>query len=728
MYRYKVWDRLKLGLLILLLLSGLILPARNVFANSTNLIANPSVETAFNSLPTSWTPNSWGSSSANLSYANNGHTGNFSLMASLSNRTNGDAKWIPDAANVVASQSYTYRDYYISNVATEIDAQYTDTSGNVSYAYLGAVNASSSWNSVSETFVTPANVAKVSVLHILAANGTLQTDDFSLTANLPVTPPPNTDGNLIPNPSFETADGANPADWYNGGWGNNTTAYSYVANDGYTGTHSAKVQTTSYTNGDAKWYFKPVAIQPNTAYNYSDYFKSTITSLLVAQYDDGNGNLTYQTLSTVSASLNWRQASTTFITPATAKFVTILHLINGVGTLQIDDASLMPTPPPPADANIIPNPSVEVADPTNSLQPQNWHSSSWGVNTVKFAYLTSGYNGNRSIKTNITSYTNGSAYWYFDNQPVTGGAAYDFTDYYESNVTSEVDAAINMNDGSVQYMYIGDTSRSPYSWTKFRTQFTVPKGAVSLSLFHCIFSVGWLTTDNFSLKAFSYQGFNRPIVSITDDDSYLSYYNNGLPILKKYGLTATDYIITGSLNNDPAYMTSGMVKNLYAAGHEIGSHSVTHPDLTTLSATKMDAELKNSQTFLQNLLGVPITDFAAPYGAYNQQVVTDAQKYYQSYRSVEAGYNSKNNFDAYHLMVQNVVSTTTTAEIQAWLDEAKATNTWLILVYHQVDPSSAAGEYNTYPSDFDTQMSAIKASNITVETIAKALKETEAQL
>lgn len=722
-------------ILALILLVGSGLPIVTGYADGSNLLANPSVETAAGSGPANWTANSWGSNTATLTYQNGGHTGSKSLYAALSGLTSGDAKWIPDAVGISANQSYTYTDYYQSSVATELDAQYTDAQGNVSYVYLTGLPASASWTPASVTFTTPATAAKVSILHIIAANGWLQTDDFSLAPVVSVTPPPNTDGNLVSNPSFETASGGNPVNWQTGNWGSNSSAFSYLSGDGHTGTHSVKIQTTSYSSGDAKWFFNPVAIQPGASYSYSDYYKSTLPTTVVAQYDNGSGGYTYQTLASPAASAGWQQTTATLTAPATAKTVTIFHLIAGVGSLQIDDVALLPgspapppPPPPPTGGNLVPNPSVETADPANAKQPLNWHSGAWGTNKVSFAYLTTGHSGTRSVKTQISSYASGSAYWYFDNQPVQGGQMYDFTDYYESNVISEIDAGITMSDGSVQYVYLGDPSPSSKSWTKFETQFAMPAGAVSMTIFHNIYSVGWLTIDDYSLTPFSYQGFTRPIVSVTVDDGYASFYNNGLPILKKYGLVSTDYIITSVIDNDPAYMTSSMVKGLYASGQEIGSHTVTHPDLTTLSATKMDAELKNSQVFLQNLLGVPVTDFASPYGSYNQQVITDADKYYKSHRGVQAGYNAKNNLDANNLMVQNLLSTTTLAQVQAWLAEAKATNTWLILVYHQVDPSTASGDYNTYPADFDAQMAAIKASGMAVETVSQALQEVQSQL
>ncbi len=809
----------------LLVLCWAVLPALNLTASATtvNLMANPSAETANGASPANWTADSWGTSNTTLSYASTGNTGVRSLLITTSGRSSGDSKWIPDAVNVTANQSYTYADYYQTDVTTELDAQYTNAGGAVSYAYLATVPASATWAPITTTFTIPSTATKVSVMHILAANGSLQTDDFSLTTTTPVTPPGNTDGNLVSNPSFETANGNIPANWQNGGWGTNTSIFTYVNNDGHTGIRSAKVQTTAYTSGDAKWYFAPIAVQASTAYTLSDYYKSTISSSLVAQYTDAAGVVTYQTLSVPTSSSTWQMATVNFTTPATAKTMVIFHLITGVGTLQIDDVSVIPTTVTPptspsisltspaantvvsgtvsvnatassaagvnnvqfkldginlgspvtaspyqtswntistpngthsltaivtandsqsavsttvnvtvnnqsATGNQISNPSLEIVDPANAKQPLNWNSSTWGTNKTTFSYLATGHSGTHSVKTQISSYSSGSSYWGFAARPVTPGQLYDFTDYYKSNVVNEIDATFTMSDGSVQYQYLGDPSPSPNSWTKFETQFTAPTGAVSVTMAHNIYSVGWLTTDDYSLTTFSYQGFNRPIISITSDDAYASYYKYGLPLEQKYGLTATDYILTGYINNTTGYMTSAMVKALYAAGHEIGSHSVSHLDLTTVTATKMDAELKNSQTFLQTLLGVPIKDYAAPYGAYNQQVVNNSKLYYQTYRGVQSGYNAKNNFDANNIMVQNLVVTTTLAEVKSWIAQAQATNTWLVLVYHQIDPSAAAGEYNTYPSDFDAQLAAIKASGVAVETVAQAVAEIQPQL
>src|SRR5947209_2087035 len=98
-----------------------------VAAQTTNLIANPAVTSSTNGQPTNWSQSSWGSSTTTFSYLTaSGHTDTTSLQVTSSNRTSGDAKWSPDPASVTAGASYTYSDWYISPVTTELDAQYTD--------------------------------------------------------------------------------------------------------------------------------------------------------------------------------------------------------------------------------------------------------------------------------------------------------------------------------------------------------------------------------------------------------------------------------------------------------------------------------------------------------------------------------------------------------------------------------------------------------------------------
>jgi peptidoglycan/xylan/chitin deacetylase (PgdA/CDA1 family) len=63
-------------------------------------------------------------------------------------------------------------------------------------------------------------------------------------------------------------------------------------------------------------------------------------------------------------------------------------------------------------------------------------------------------------------------------------------------------------------------------------------------------------------------------------------------------------------------------------GHEIGSHTCTHPNLTFLPQDELERELKESKDSLENLLDKEITSFAYPFTAYNEAVKKTVHKYY----------------------------------------------------------------------------------------------------
>src|SRR4029078_9345771 len=69
-----------------------------------------------------------------------------------------------------------------------------------------------------------------------------------------------------------------------------------------------------------------------------------------------------------------------------------------------------------APQNLVPNPSVETADPANANKPQDWITDKWGTNTSAFSVLSTGRTGNKSLKVETTSYTSGDAKWYYTPQ------------------------------------------------------------------------------------------------------------------------------------------------------------------------------------------------------------------------------------------------------------------------------------------------------------------------
>ena len=106
----------------------------------------------------------------------------------------------------------------------------------------------------------------------------------------------------------------------------------------------------------------------------------------------------------------------------------------------------------------------------------------------------------------------------------------------------------------------------------------------------------------------------RPII-LTFDDGSQSVYSTALPIMQKYDFTGTVYLVNNYLGISN-YLNIEEVRALYAAGWEVGSHSITHTDLT-IPSIDQEKEIVESRFRLQRQLDVPVRTFAYPYGAYN---------------------------------------------------------------------------------------------------------------
>lgn len=108
-------------------------------------------------------------------------------------------------------------------------------------------------------------------------------------------------------------------------------------------------------------------------------------------------------------------------------------------------------------------------------------------------------------------------------------------------------------------------------------------------------------------------------VALTFDDGYFDAYSEVLPVLQHYGFTATFYIV-GDFVGQPGYMGWEQLATLRDAGMEIGAHSISHPDLTTLDAQSAAWQISESKARLERELGVVVTSFCYPAGRYNAAV------------------------------------------------------------------------------------------------------------
>src|ERR1700730_12647386 len=120
-------------------------------------------------------------------------------------------------------------------------------------------------------------------------------------------------------------------------------------------------------------------------------------------------------------------------------------------------------------------------------------------------------------------------------------------------------------------------------------------------------------------------------VALTFDDGYADNVVNAAPMLTEYGFGATCFVVSeriGSHNTWDAELLGGrkslmnetQLKSWVDAGFEVGSHTCTHPDLTTLSRNAAMREIVNSREALQRLIGAPITTFCYPFCRLNAEL------------------------------------------------------------------------------------------------------------
>lgn len=125
---------------------------------------------------------------------------------------------------------------------------------------------------------------------------------------------------------------------------------------------------------------------------------------------------------------------------------------------------------------------------------------------------------------------------------------------------------------------------------------------------------GYVTVDlEYFIRPYKIDG--KPFV-ITLDDGYADTYTDGLPVFERFGFTATWYIITDRVGTD-GYLTWSQVRDMHRRGMSIGSHTVSHKDLTALNEHELQDEIVRSRQILETNLHGPVTHFCYPYGRHN---------------------------------------------------------------------------------------------------------------
>jgi peptidoglycan/xylan/chitin deacetylase (PgdA/CDA1 family) len=243
----------------------------------------------------------------------------------------------------------------------------------------------------------------------------------------------------------------------------------------------------------------------------------------------------------------------------------------------------------------------------------------------------------------------------------------------------------------------------------------------------------------------------QTVISLTFDDGWDSQ-SIAPSELTAHGMSGTFYVNSGTIDQ-PGYLTWAQLTAFNAAGHEVGGHTLTHPDLTTLTATAAQREICDDRT---NILGhgFVVSNFAYPFGAYDSTTgagTLDASSIvngcgYSSGRGAFGLHNITATNDTrpyrttipppnlYKILTPCCIeyasfgnSTPTAAALENYVQHAESAGGWVIFYFHRLcnncggdDPAPSMS-----PAEFKAFLDWLQpraASGTVVKTVAQVLK------
>lgn len=138
----------------------------------------------------------------------------------------------------------------------------------------------------------------------------------------------------------------------------------------------------------------------------------------------------------------------------------------------------------------------------------------------------------------------------------------------------------------------------------------------------------------------------KQYVALSFDDGYVNNYYHAFPLLQKYNATATFYVIKNAVGTYN-YMDDNQLEELLKAGMKIGSHTMSHTNLTTVDESLLQREIAGSKMLLgQRYEDLVVESISYPNGAYNDVVISACLA--AGYQEGVSGVMGVNTHDSYN--------------------------------------------------------------------------------
>jgi peptidoglycan/xylan/chitin deacetylase (PgdA/CDA1 family) len=147
--------------------------------------------------------------------------------------------------------------------------------------------------------------------------------------------------------------------------------------------------------------------------------------------------------------------------------------------------------------------------------------------------------------------------------------------------------------------------------------------------------------------------------AISFDDGMRNNYTAALPILRSYGIAATVYVTIGFIGrvspwigakSDNGMLSEDEICALAEAGWELGAHTLSHPDLSTLDYDAARREIEESKIELERISGTRVETFAYPFGRYGPSAIA-ATRDSGLIAAVSTGRGSWNSYELRRAMI-----------------------------------------------------------------------------
>jgi peptidoglycan-N-acetylglucosamine deacetylase len=191
-----------------------------------------------------------------------------------------------------------------------------------------------------------------------------------------------------------------------------------------------------------------------------------------------------------------------------------------------------------------------------------------------------------------------------------------------------------------------------------------------------------IDNSEISYNIATWKDFKTASVSFTFDDGVITQFTKAIPILDKYNLKGSFFIVINQLP-----ITWGTIKSYIENGHEFGSHTLTHPYLTHLTSYNFMPQIKRSQEIIDEELNpYKCITFCYPHGNKNAKIEKITSEYYIAGRGTDTySFNTSPPNDYFNYYVKKCESGISLSEMNSYIDHVIEEGKYLIEMYHGFD-------------------------------------------